>query len=225
MLQSEAAQLALLTGIALGMAHLHGQQPAPILHHDLKTANVLVWPDAASTRFVAKISDFGLATGSHDSTMRTAHAKTGAATLAYKAPEAFDDEFSAASEVYAFAIVAWEVLTAKVPWQGYSEARLTKAIIKEERPPLPQHGDFQLVESCWAQEAKDRPTFAALAQGLQAAVATAVAVSAKAREEPEGKPEGWTGAVDPLVTSRVELQPGAEYDRVTSAFMASLGEP
>ena len=48
------AQLALLTGIALGMAHLHAQQPKPILHHDLKAANVLVWPDA-STRFVAKI--------------------------------------------------------------------------------------------------------------------------------------------------------------------------
>ena len=71
MLQSEVAQLALLTGIALGMAHLHAQQPKPILHHDLKAANVLVWPDA-STRFVAKITDFGLATGTHDSTMRTA---------------------------------------------------------------------------------------------------------------------------------------------------------
>ena len=156
-LQSEAAQLALLTGIALGMAHLHGQQPAPILHHDLKTANVLVWPDAASTRFVAKVSDFGLATGSHEPIMRTGRDTTATlaykaptARLAYKAPEAFDDEFSAASEVYAFAIVAWEVLTAKVPWEGYSLAKLTKAIIKEERPPLPQQGDFQLVESCWA---------------------------------------------------------------------------
>jgi hypothetical protein len=43
--------------------------------------------------------------------------------------------------------------------------------------------------------------------------------SAKARKVPEG----WTGAVDPLVTSLVELQPGAEFDRVTTAFMASLG--
>jgi len=36
------AQLALLTGIALGMAHLHAQLPKPILHHDLKVASVLV---------------------------------------------------------------------------------------------------------------------------------------------------------------------------------------
>ena len=62
-----------------------------------------------------------------------------------------------ASEVYAFGIVAWEVLTAKVPWEGYSLAKLTKAIIKEERPPLPPQGDFQLVKSCWAQEPQPQP--------------------------------------------------------------------
>ena len=82
---------------------------------------------------------------------------TGAATLAYKAPEAFDDEFTTASEVYAFGILAWEVLTAKVPWEGYTLAKLTKAIIKEERPPLPPQGDFQLVKSCWAQEPQPQP--------------------------------------------------------------------
>ena len=56
-----------------------------------------------------------------------------------------------------------------MPWEGYSLAKLTKAIIKEERPPLPPQGDFQLVKSCWAQQPKDRPTFAALARDLQAA--------------------------------------------------------
>jgi len=49
------------------------------------------------------------------------------------------------------------VLTAKVPWEGYSPAKLTKAIIKEERPPLPPQGDFQLVKSCWAQEPQPQP--------------------------------------------------------------------
>ena len=45
------------------------------------------------------------------------------------------------------------------------------------------------------------------------------AATAKASEVPKS----WTGAVDPLKTSGIELQPGAEYDRVTTAFMASLG--
>ena len=52
---SERAQLSILTGIALGMAYLHGQKPKPVLHHDLKSDNVLVWPDAVAC-FVAYIS-------------------------------------------------------------------------------------------------------------------------------------------------------------------------
>ena len=44
-----------------------------------------------------------------------------------QAPEAFNDEFSAASEVYSFSIIAWKALTGDVPWEGYSEAKLTKA--------------------------------------------------------------------------------------------------
>jgi serine/threonine protein kinase len=113
-LKSEKAQLSILMGITAAMAFLHSQKPTPILHHDLKSDNVLVWPDAA-VGFIAKVSDLGLATGTHGSTMRTTKSKTGAATLAYKAPECFDDaEFTTASEVYAFGIIAWEVLTAEV---------------------------------------------------------------------------------------------------------------
>ena len=81
-LTSDAAQLSLLSDTATGMAFLHAQTPTPILHHDLKTDNVLVFPDAARM-YVAKITDFGMATGSQGSTMRTTMAKAGAGTLAY----------------------------------------------------------------------------------------------------------------------------------------------
>ena len=134
---SEKAQLSILTGIALGMAYLHDQKPKPVLHHDLKSDNCLVWPDA-TCGFVAKITDFGLASGTQGSTMRTTRKQTGAATLAYKAPECFDDEpFTAASEVYAFGIIVWELLTAGRPWEGYLEAHLGMAVYgQSERPPL-----------------------------------------------------------------------------------------
>ena len=155
-LASRLAQVSILSGTALGMSFLHDQKPKPVLHHDLKSDNVLLWEQGHE--FVAKIGDFGLATGTQASTMRTGKGKSGAGagTLAYKAPEAFDDEFTTASEVYSFGVVAWEVLTGAVPWDGYSEARLTKAIIKEERPPLAADAAAtplgQLVQRCWALE-------------------------------------------------------------------------
>ena len=168
-LASEPAQVSILSGVARGMAFLHAQTP-PVLHHDLKSANVLLWPDGPM--FVAKICDFGMATGTKASTMRSVKGGMGAATLAYKAPEAFDDEFSAASEVYSFGIITWEVLTGKVPWEGCSEAKVTRAMcIKEERPPLDPGAAAsplgQLTQRCWAQEPGARPAFGDIVEELQ----------------------------------------------------------
>ena len=74
----------------------------------MQPENVLIHQDGH-----IKLTDFGLSTGSGMSTIRQSAARsgagTGAGTLAYKAPECFEDRFDTASEVYAFAIVAWEV--------------------------------------------------------------------------------------------------------------------
>ena len=83
---SESMQLKLAHGIAAGMAYLHRRTPQ-MLHHDLKSENVLIGENTD----VAKIADFGLATGTGGSSARTTRAH-GAGTIAYKAPECFDDE-------------------------------------------------------------------------------------------------------------------------------------
>lgn len=56
-------QRQLLRGIALGMAFLHSQQPRPVLHRDLKSDNVLLWPSLPAGGLLPKLTDFGLATG------------------------------------------------------------------------------------------------------------------------------------------------------------------
>ena len=161
-------QQQLLRGIAAGMACLHARTPQPMLHHDLKSDNVLLWADEASGGYLPKLCDFGMATGTGASTTRTTR-KAGAGTFAYKAPECFEDEYTTASEVYAFAIVGWEVLTGQLPWEGKSEASITLAIVvKQERPPLPPSlGDstvlVPLVQRCWAHAAHERPSFEAIA--------------------------------------------------------------
>ena len=97
----------------------------------------------------------------------------------YRAPETFRNEFSNSSEVYSFGIVAWEVLTGRVPWEKdekgreYSEQALMMAIVREKRPALePAEAASaigKLVQRCWAQEPADRPAFAAVARELEAA--------------------------------------------------------
>jgi len=109
----------------------------------------------------------------------------GGGTLAYKSPEAFegDAKFSTASDVYAFGIVCWELLTGEQPWADYSQAALLGAVMRGERPTIPEsasssprHGAPALnvqrliaskAQQCWLQEASSRPTFAQLSQQLE----------------------------------------------------------
>ena len=87
------------------------------------------------------------------------------------------------SEVYAFGIVAWEVLTAGLPWEGATETGMMKAVVmKEERPPLSISGGsailVPLVGRCWAQEPCDRPSFAEVCEVGELATATSAGGSA-----------------------------------------------
>lgn len=93
--------LGLLQDVASGMTFLH---LSGILHNDLKSRNVLV-----DARFRAKVADFGL------STLHATARHVG--TPLWMAPELLRGEpASPASDVYSFAIVAWEVLTRREPY-------------------------------------------------------------------------------------------------------------
>ena len=144
---SSEAQFDLLDGIVSGMAYLHTRTPGPILHHDLKSENVLLLLHDAGgpgERFCAKIADFGLASGaggSMNSTdaskMRTSQRTNGGAgTLAYKAPELYRNApYTAACEVFAFGIIAFELASGGRPWQGMNEASLLMALVVEKKRP------------------------------------------------------------------------------------------
>jgi Serine/threonine protein kinase len=158
-----------------------------VLHHDLKSANVLLFHsdagaapppaglDAACLPHVcAKLCDFGLATGvtsaAHGASAlqstRTGGARAG--TLAYTAPEAFSDEYVPASEVYAFAVVLWVLLPGGVPWAAppvglpLSLASLVLAVCAGERPALPSPLNKgvlgSLAQRCWTPSAPARPS-------------------------------------------------------------------
>ena len=96
--------------VANGMKEIYRKG---VEHRDLKAANVLL--DEHHGKLIAKVCDFGLSKCEDLMTHISSTSNRGGSikgTLAWKAPEEFDDEpFSQKSDVYSFAIVIWEMMT------------------------------------------------------------------------------------------------------------------
>jgi serine/threonine protein kinase len=102
-----------LQQIATGMEYLHALQP-PVLHRDLKSANVLI---AEGGQRLA-IADFGLARYQANPGKKMT-AETG--SYRWMAPEVIrHEEYDKRCDVYSFAILAWEMLTYRVPFDNMS---------------------------------------------------------------------------------------------------------
>ena len=89
-------------------------------------------------------------------------------TPLYMAPEMFEDEehFGPAVDVYAFAILAYEIVTGKEPFSENGKQPTFSAIIKNirnlKRPvftsSIPDNMK-DLIEKCWDQDQEKRPSF------------------------------------------------------------------
>eukprot|EP01090_Pellita_catalonica_P005757 TRINITY_DN1598_c0_g2_i1.p1 TRINITY_DN1598_c0_g2~~TRINITY_DN1598_c0_g2_i1.p1 ORF type:complete len:524 (-),score=116.01 TRINITY_DN1598_c0_g2_i1:102-1673(-) len=148
---------------AKGMNWLHSLTP-PFLHLDLKPANLLV--DRHGT---VKLADFGL------SVMRKRAAEgeekqksTGAVgSPLYMAPEMLcQKDFDEKVDVYAFAIMLWEFVTAKEPYEGRFGTLKELAqgvVLKKIRPVIPPNvfppGLEEMVGKCWHTYARHRLSF------------------------------------------------------------------
>jgi serine/threonine-protein kinase len=93
--------------LALGHAHHEG-----FVHRDMKPENLLMTRDGA-----VKVADFGLARAYADGRVTQAGAVTG--TVQYLAPEQIRGEpADPRSDLYSLGIVAYELLTGKLPFTG-----------------------------------------------------------------------------------------------------------
>jgi serine/threonine-protein kinase len=103
-----------------------------IVHRDIKSANVLIRPDG-----VVKVSDFGIARVPAEEVRNTGGMAPG--TGAYMAPEqVLGKDLDARADLYAAAIVLYEMLTGTTPFDApdRSELAIRAAQVDEAPPPL-----------------------------------------------------------------------------------------
>jgi serine/threonine protein kinase len=113
--------------IAAGLAHAHEHG---VIHRDLKPANVLFDPEDR-----AKIADFGIAYVTGADTITDVGTVLG--TAAYISPEQVRGEaVTPASDVYAFGVVLFEMLTGRLPFTAENAAQLAVMHRDVDPPPL-----------------------------------------------------------------------------------------
>ena len=106
-----AAAIVRDVGQALSAAHLEG-----VLHRDLKPENIMLETLSSGAQH-AKLIDFGIAKVQDSRESASTKLGTLAGSLHYMAPEQLLGEpASVASEIYAFAVVAYELLTGRRPF-------------------------------------------------------------------------------------------------------------
>jgi Tol biopolymer transport system component len=163
----EVLRLAMPVGDALNYAHRHG-----VIHRDLKPANLLV------TKSGVKVLDFGLAKLNRADVALsdapadlvptlTQHAVTQkgmiVGTPRYMAPELLEGrEPDARSDIWAFGLVLYEMITGVAAFEGKTRANLIAAILAgEPRPvtvfqPLIPPALERLIGTCLAKDPDDR---------------------------------------------------------------------
>ena len=150
---AEAVRLLREIASALAYAHAHG-----VVHRDIKPENVLLSGGAAM------VTDFGVAKALTESgTLTTAGIALGTPT--YMAPEqaSADPTVDHRADVYAFGILAYEILTGQTPFVGRTPQGLLAAHVTEAPAPVqrlraslpPALG--ALVMHCLEKRPADRP--------------------------------------------------------------------
>ncbi|MCV7423083.1 serine/threonine protein kinase [Mycobacterium yunnanensis] len=120
--------LNVLEGVARALGHAHA---AGVVHRDVKPSNILVTKDGA-----AKLTDFGIVRVLGEATLT--HVGTVMGTARYMSPEqARGDVATAASDVYALAVVGYEMITGTPLFAGKDPLSIAMSHMEDEPAQLP----------------------------------------------------------------------------------------
>jgi serine/threonine protein kinase len=147
---------------ALAAAHAVG-----VIHRDLKPGNVFVERDSTGAETL-KVLDFGLAKRSEvpNGTTPQTHASLMVGTPEYMAPEqAVGNAVGPYTDLYAAGLIAYELLTRRLPFEGTTPMALVIQHVQKEPPPpssfVDMHPEMEaLVLRMLAKEPSQRPASA-----------------------------------------------------------------
>ena len=151
-----------ISDVASGLDRLHSNRPQ-IIHQDIKPANILIDNNGNFT-----ITDFGISSktsGSHGSY----YDEFNSGTLAYMAPERFDDDPQPIpeSDIWAFGATLCEILTGQVPFGeegGLSQKNNNAAMTSLAGLPAAIRN---LIRACLQKDPKKRPTAAQIIEAAR----------------------------------------------------------
>ncbi|KAG6845132.1 hypothetical protein H0H87_000368 [Tephrocybe sp. NHM501043] len=164
----DADRIAMILGIALGMAFLHG---VGLVHGGIKGRNVLV-TDTMPPQ--ACLADYGFTNITDVHAIKPVNFSSIAQEGSEKqffAPELLGPVIprrrNEAIDIYAFAMTAYQILTGHVPFPGKSDYYVMRLILRGERPAqltgeLYQDrglngGIWRILDDCWKQDPGMRP--------------------------------------------------------------------
>ncbi|KAK1228041.1 hypothetical protein PQX77_008934 [Marasmius sp. AFHP31] len=144
----------LVRDIACGMQYLHS---SGIVHGGLKTTDVLIAEDGR-----ACVADYDM--------VKIEGVSEGTEAHRYFSPEAWKGTVSRPSDVYAFAMCAFEAFSSVPPWGDLAEKHIYRSVVLENvRPSRPSSSQclfagltdqiWGIIEESWHTEARFRPTF------------------------------------------------------------------
>jgi eukaryotic-like serine/threonine-protein kinase len=123
-----AVEVALQSAQALQAAHKRG-----IIHRDIKPHNILI-TDSGDV----KVTDFGIARAADATTTTSSHLGDILGTAKYMSPEqAMGEPVGPESDLYSLGVVLYEMLTARVPYEGSTPEEVS-AKHAGEPPPHPK---------------------------------------------------------------------------------------
>jgi eukaryotic-like serine/threonine-protein kinase len=221
----------------LDYAHRNG-----VVHRDVKPGNLLV-----SDSDVVKLADFGIARATDQSSITQVGSVLG--TAAYLAPEqARGEEAGPRADLYSLGVVAYQLLTGRLPYEANSLSELALKQQREAPPPVDElnpHVPPELADAvalALALDQEDRPANAALlaeaiatgARGIEAAPTartrnlegTAATRVLSGRGAPTAQTRVATGAHGPATARTRQLEPRrAAYPPPTGAYPPDVAHP